>query len=396
MDATVAWNYVDLRFRAKADVQIWCELTSDELVVTLRAPTGSPKSPHPLRVVPTDAGPRSCDTCGAATCFRHRAQSETRVARAFLVDERWPEYEALVKETRETGDLLLTPMDGSRWKRPAYAWSDPDRTALWETLQSSRRMRAVSEQGAARQTELLARAEGLAKRYGAWLPASVGEVDVYQAILPFLWRDGALGGRPFRVLMTRLPMAEIHRRLDEAVERFPDRKLLGDFRAPDWLVRLEQEALAAAAQIITPHAEIASLFGRRAKLLPWAPAKPAEWKPGAAIGFPGPTVARKGAFEVREAARKLDLEVVLGGSELEGSEFWAGIRTRRGNVLDDVFAVVQPAFLEDRPRTLLSALAAGAPVVASRACGISETNGLSLIEPGDPDGLTKAIQALRR
>ena len=40
--------------------------------------------------------------------------------------------------------------------------------------------------------------------------------------------------------------------------------------------------------------------------------------------FVGPTIARKGAYEVRDAARALDLEVVLLGSELEGAEFWSG------------------------------------------------------------------------
>jgi hypothetical protein len=31
-----------------------------------------------------------------------------------------------------------------------------------------------------------------------------------QNLLPFLWRDGHLGGRTFDVLMTRLPIAKFH------------------------------------------------------------------------------------------------------------------------------------------------------------------------------------------
>jgi hypothetical protein len=55
---------------------------------------------------------------------------------------------------------------------------------------------------------------------------------VAQSLLPHLWRDGALGGRTFDVLMTRLPLRVLHARLDEAWMRKPDRKSLCEFRAP--------------------------------------------------------------------------------------------------------------------------------------------------------------------
>ena len=42
---------------------------------------------------------------------------------------------------------------------------------------------------------------------------------------------------------------------------------LTDFRAPDWLVEAETAALGEAAEIVTPHTEIAALFGERATLL---------------------------------------------------------------------------------------------------------------------------------
>jgi glycosyltransferase involved in cell wall biosynthesis len=110
----------------------------------------------------------------------------------------------------------------------------------------------------------------------------------------------------------------------------------------------------------------------------------------------GPTIARKGAYEVREAARALDLEVVLPGSELEGPDFWRGVRTRSAsasNWLDGVAAVVQPALLEDAPRKLLFALANGVPVIATRAGGLPEQDGLTLVD-GDGPSLVEAL-ALR-
>jgi hypothetical protein len=136
------------------------------------------------------------------------------------------------------------------------------------------------------------------------LTPDVTKVCLAQSLLPYLWRDGHLGGRRFSVLMTRLPMAEIQSRLDVAAQAHPERKTLSDFRADPALVAAESEALAAADSIVTPHAEIAALFGTRAVRLEWSMPKTAAQAglavPGR-IAFPGPTLARKGAYELREA-----------------------------------------------------------------------------------------------
>jgi hypothetical protein len=210
-------------------------------------------------------------------------------------------------------------------------------------------------------------------------------------LLPFAWRAGALGGRRFRVLATRLPLVEIHRRLDAGFARYPERALLGDFRAPRELVQAEREALKEAEAIVTPHAEIAALFGPKAARLDWAVTQ-GEWTPGPAIGFPGPVVGRKGAYEVREAARRLGLTVVTPGRDVEGDGFWDGVPVRRGSILDGTFAVVQPALIEDKPRALLRAQAAGCPVVATRACGVE---GVHEVAPFDVEGLVAELERLR-
>src|SRR5579862_105567 len=173
----------------------------------------------------------------------------------------------------------------------------------------------------------------------------------------------------------------------------PERETLADFRADPALVAAESEALAAAARIVTPHADIAALFGERAVLLDWA-AVPARFKhvPGSRrIAFAGPTIARKGAYEVRDAARALDLEVVLLGSALEGADFWRGVRTTR-DIAGGVAAFVQPAVIEDKPRKLLAALASGIPVIATRACGIAPRAGLTLVPACDAETLSETLK----
>jgi vancomycin resistance protein YoaR len=71
-DATVAWNYVDLRFRPAVDMQLTVELTPDHLIVCLRSsvPTTSPlpaRESLPGHAIGND---HACDTCGAVECFR--------------------------------------------------------------------------------------------------------------------------------------------------------------------------------------------------------------------------------------------------------------------------------------------------------------------------------------
>jgi glycosyltransferase involved in cell wall biosynthesis len=190
-------------------------------------------------------------------------------------------------------------------------------------------------------------------------------------------------------------------RLDVAARSHPGRPTLSDFRANDAIVDAEREAFAAAERIVTPHAELAALFRSRAVHLEWSkPAVAVARNPiPDRVAFPGPTVARKGAFEVREAARALGLEVLLLGSELEGSDFWSGVRTVRRAPDDQPYAwlassvaVVQPALFEERPRHLLAALAAGVPAIATAGCGLAPQPGLTVIRAGDPGAVTAALR----
>jgi hypothetical protein len=221
-------------------------------------------------------------------------------------------------------------------------------------------------------------------------------------MLPALWESGQLGGRPFDVLMTRLPLTVLHERLDDALKRYPNRATLGEYRADAAVVRAETEALAAARAIVTPHRDIAALFPRRFVLLDWrmpeplagSPRQPALDRPGR-VAFAGPTAARKGAFELRKIARSLDLEVSLRGSELEGDDFWNGVRTVRlvDRWLDGCFAVVQPSLVEDKPRALLAALAVGVPVITTAASGLEGRENVTIVPWGDMDALTEAVKS---
>jgi hypothetical protein len=262
-----------------------------------------------------------------------------------------------------------------------------DRSIAW---------RRIPPEGPARRAAEARTSASIAHGLAAQLGPEVVTLTVAQSLLPFLWREGWLGGRRFSVLMTRLPIAELHALLDAAFAAHPDRKSLADYRAPAWIAQAEAEALAAAEQIITPHAALAALFAPRSLKLDWAaPARLAPARRGDVIAFPGPVLARKGAYAVRDAARRMGFAVRPLGRPLEDAAFWDGVTLdpvpASGDWLDGVAVVVQPALVQDAPRRLLEALAAGVPVIASPACGLDPQAGLSLVAPDDPDALTEAL-----
>jgi hypothetical protein len=414
-DATVAWNYVDLRFRAPQALQLRVSLSATQLTVQLfgREPRVSILTP----VLDLDRRPltpaNDCGSCGQTTCHRHedplkslKKPGAPRVLgrTAFLLDEAWPEFRTYVEQRRAQGDRIGIPVDGNRWNKPRYAWStegfDRPVTATVTSLIHSLRARRHTGNGQ-RVAAQFRRCEAVAKQLARTLTPDVTEVCVAQSLLPFLWKMGALGGRRVTVLMTRLPMEKLQTRLDRAAQANPDRATLADFRAPADIVAAEKAALEAADRIVTPHALVASQFPGKAELLDWhmpsalrSPRTPKR----RSIVFPGPSIARKGAYEVRALALRLDLEVVLLGGDLEGEGFWSGLPVRHAartdlNWLREAGLVVQPSIIEEQPRSLLAALAAGVPVIATPACGILPKLGITLIPENDPDALVEAILA---
>lgn len=405
-DATVFWNYVDLRFRSPKPFRIEAKLVGEELTVEVRGEKVEEKTLHqinPRNAKPAEIG--SCATCEVGDCHRVvKPTTERNFGRsAWLVDEYSAEFDKYIQLERSKEDLLCLPLDGRRFKKVNYAWDtggfDRVKQSLLVTAVRSYRSRKLAAQGAARQRNLLRMYEELAESYARQLSYDCLHVTVQQNLLPFLWRSGHLGGRTFDVLMTALPMSEIQSRLDNAAKLHPESTTLGDFRADPKLVELESEALVNAREIVTPHTEIAALFGDRSVQLNWdMPAaeprtRPANSKP--TIVFPASTVGRKGCYELREALRGLDVKLILLGPPIEGVDFWQGFDTERGpsDWLERADLVVLPAFVEHKPRRLLMAAAADVPVIATPECGVGSADGVTTVRAGDSAGLASAIQA---
>ena len=376
-DATVFWNYVDLRFRSAHPFRIEAKLYEHDLLIRFRGSQNGNGKLHQLsRAMINFDQPRSCATC-EMDCHRVVVKPCTTYfgRTAFLVDDVWPEFDLYIQNARKEHDQLFVPIDGKRFRKANYAWTKDGFDAVNQSLATamlrSYRSRKLAAQGAARQRNLLAMYEKLAASYANRLKFDVLHVVVQQNLLPFLWRDGHLGGRTFDVLMSALPMNELQQTLDAAARLHPESKTLGDFRADEWLVDAETEALKHARKIVTPHTQIAALFGERAELIPWhSPQtkeriKPKNEKP--VVVFPASTVGRKGCYELREAIDGLDVKLLTLGPYIESTDFWNNFDVERGgdNWLDRADLLVLPAHVEHRPRRLLMAAGYGIPGIAS-------------------------------
>jgi hypothetical protein len=407
-DATVFWNYVDLRLRAVFDWQIEARLNASELLVSFRrlsagVLTDSFCGAQSVEFLASGDEVESCETCGVTSCFRN--SSAANLSRsgvtAWLLDAWQPEHDQYLLELRQNSDYLFTPLDSARRGVGPYRWNSKGFARVIEAplfvLERSVRSRRLAAQGAARQRALLALDEKLERIYARRLPPEATHLIVSQNLLPFLWRDGVLGGRTFDVLMTRLPMAKLEAVLDRAASAHPESRTLADFRAPREIVAAESDALAQAASWITPHRYIARFAGDRAKVLEWERPKRSAPTGGDWVVYPASTLGRKGACELREAMRGLNLPIRLCGPVIEDPDFWRGFKTERhvsGDWLTGAHCVVLPAWVENQPRRVLEAVAAGVPVIVSEACGLDGLDGVLTVPTGDADALREAIEGV--
>jgi len=403
-DATVFWNYVDLRFSSVGAFRIEASLDGENLTLQFRAERNAVKRLQPIARKVIHAGsPNSCASCDQGDCHRvvNRSANADFGRSAFLVDEFTPEFDRYISEIRTTNDVIMMPLDGRRFRKANYAWTARGfgsvKHSVFVTAVRSYRSRRLSAQGAARQLNLLKMYEQLAASYARRLGPEILHLVVQQNLLPFLWKSGHLGGRTFDVLMTAMPMTNLQESLDHASSLHPESPTLSDFRADPDLVAVEMEALRHARKIVTPHTAIARLFPKRAGILDWKQPQIAQRKAASnakmRVVFPASTVGRKGCYELRDAMRGIDAKLILLGPIIEKADFWGGFAVEQGgnDWLQTADIVVLPAFVEHRPRRLLLAASCGIPVIASEACGVSNVAGIRTIEAGDSASLRSSI-----
>ncbi|RYE96158.1 MAG: vanw family protein, partial [Oxalobacteraceae bacterium] len=212
-DATVFWNYLDLRVRSDRPWRLEVKLDDSHLAVRILAQAAP--QPHAVPLAPTprspllSSQPGDCTTCDETDCHRHVGASPSRAHCAWLIDEPTPEFTAYRHAQWREGDRWIGDNGnaGLRMIFSALVARIRRRIALWRGCPIP-----------------LAKLEGLrtlAGRLAGRLRPSDTRLVVSQGVLPYLWRSGELGGRRFDVLMNALPMHEIQRRLNQAAARHP-------------------------------------------------------------------------------------------------------------------------------------------------------------------------------
>jgi VanW like protein/glycosyl transferase family 1 len=370
-DATVFWNYRDLRLRAAQAWRLEVELDATHLCVRIRGMAADASFRVPIALTARKSVViEDCAGCGESECHRHVVGMRAHAHRTWLVDEDWPEFEAYRKRTFCDGDRIIHPAapQGFHGRATELCTRALRRFHLWRG-----RPLPQARLGAYR---------WLAQACSRQLRYTDTDLIVPQSLLPYLWAAGELAGRRFEVLMTAMPMDEIQRQLDQAAMRHPHSPTLRDFRADGALVDAERAALARAGHWISPHTGILELAGGRGLTMSWqlpklinAPVTARrDRRDPPRVFLAASALARKGAYELREALQQLPIQLCLPPGAQEAPAFWQGFSVchaaSMAQGIRDADVVVLPAWVEHQPRGLLQAMALGKPVIATGACGL--------------------------
>lgn len=403
-DATVKWNYVDLRFKSSYDFRIEVELTSDKLIVSFRSKQKNVKLNDYSFDLRTSNKLNDCYSCGNFACFKHpdRTSKKQEIATTtFILDEKWLEFDDYVNSNSTNTDNFIVPLKKSRFfNLERYSW-----TALAKGKTCSTTLqglyRAIKLRYANKNQnnvfELMIQLDKqIANAAVQQIPIDSTHLVISQNLLPFIYETGDLGGRTYDVLMTRLPFTELHERLNFAFSKHPKSSTLNDFRVSKELIQIENKALAKARKIITTHSEIANIFKNKVIKLNWQiPISTNIKRQGNKVLFPASVVGRKGAYEIKRLTRELNLNLVITGNTLENDNFWEDLKPEKFNGnFDQVGLVVYPTYIEHQPRQVLKAISKGIPVITTTACGIDNSEKIKVFNSDDFEGMKNEIKKI--
>ncbi len=389
-DATVKWNFIDLRFKSNFNFRIEIELNSDKLVVNFKGQQKNQKSNNNNSNVRQTNKLNDCYSCGNFSCFKHQDKTLIKqeiATTTFILDEKWPEYDNYINEIAKDSDNFILPLKQNKFiKTDRYSWiaakSKKTKITKFQGIYRALILR-FSQKEKNNVFELTLKLDKkIAIAATRKIPIDSTHIVISQNLLPFIFETGALGGRTFDVLMTRLPFEKLHERLDFAFSIHPESPTLKDFRASKNLIELENKALNNARHIITPHSEIAEIFKNKVVKLNWfIPSFSKVQGNGEKVLFPASVVGRKGAYEMQKLVSELKLNLIFSGRTIENDNFLEGLKTEKFNGnFDQIGLVIYPTFIENQPRQILKAISKGIPIITTIACGLESSCHVEIVE----------------
>ena len=401
-DATVKWNYIDLRFKSSFAFRIEIQLTSDKLIVSFKSNKKHVKSKNHDFDLRQSNMLNDCYSCGNFDCFKHPDITSVKQGIAkttFILDEKWTEYDNYVKSIASESDSFIVPLQKNYFiKTERYNW----------LAMKSGKIKATTYQGIYRAIQLrlapknknnvfeltLQLDKKIAIAASRKISIEATHLVISQNLLPFIYETGILGGRTFDVLMTRLPIEKLHERLDIAYLLNPKSKTLNDFRASKRIVELENFALTKARKIITPHSEIAEIFKNKVEKLIWdIPTLTKNQIKGSKVLFPASIIDRKGAFEIKRLIEELEINLVFSGKIIENDTFWKSSKIEKFNGnFEQVGLIVYPTYIENQPRQILKGISKGISVITTTASGLDSSEFVKIIETNNFDLLMRGVK----
>ncbi|MCL2025616.1 MAG: VanW family protein [Leptospirales bacterium] len=408
-DATVFWNYVDLRLKGSQDWQLQVKMDKERLTVNIVGEKNNAiEDVVEIYCAPTALG--DCTQCGRTDCYLHVSDMPSHIHKTYLsIDEEWIEFAEWRKKNIKEDKLISTSYHASiatqalnffsKLLRRYYMRLGNKEFKRAEKLSQKNDRYIYNWRKYPIPVAQNARFRMIAKHFAKKLKFSDTYLVIPQQLLIWLYLEGELAGREYDVLMNAMPMSEIEWQLDEAMKRYgfeiangyyeatndlnPCGKAgvtLGDYRAPENLIKAEQEALSGATAFISPHEKILEWASSKGIALDWILPPPAatlsEKSQHFKILLAGVSLGRKGIFDLRTALQRVDFnyELLLVPSAVESEDFWQGINVSTVKSISEGIAlcdaVVLPAVVEHNPRGLLLAISSRKTTIASSACGL--------------------------
>ena len=394
-DATVKWNYIDLRFKSTFDFKIEIQLTSDKLFLSFKSKQTNVKPTENNFELRESNKLNDCYSCGNFDCFKHpdRTSVKQEIAKTtFILDEKWTEYDTYLKSIATGSDSFIVPLQKNYLiKTERYNWlamkSGKIKSTTYQGIYRTIKLRFAPKN----KNNVFELSLQLDKKIAVAATRKISidttHLVISQNLLPFIYETGVLGGRTFDVLMTRLPIEKLHKRLDIANLKNPESKTLTDFRAPEKLIELENLALTKARKIITPHSEIAEIFKNKVEKLTWdIPTQTKNQIRGSKVLFPASIVGRKGAYEIKRLLKELEINLVVSGRIIENDTFWESSKIERFNGdFEQIALIVYPTHIEHQPRQILKTLSLGIPIITTTACGLESSELVKIVENNNFD-----------
>jgi len=404
-DATVKWNYIDLRFKASINFRIETYLDSDKLYVVFKTDQIIHRENNNKLFKRNPDKINDCYSCGNFDCNENHqsfGSVRSKPKKAFILNERWPEFENYIRSASDNNDLLILPYTkNDKSKSYRKYWGADNklniRVLVKEGIYRILRLKLISKNENIFKLNLHFD-EIFSRRASKIIPIDATHVVVAQSLLPHLIKSGVLGGRTFDVLMTRLPLGQLHGRLDDAHAKYPDSSTLKDFRAANELVALENQGLTKARYIISPNEEILCFFKNKSVRLDWyIPDCIGNTITGSKILFPASLIGRKGAYAMKRLVEETNLSIMIAGRVLEDIEFWGkqDIEFFTGD-FREIALVVYPTFVEHQPRLLLTAISHGIKIITTKHCGISASDLVTVIDADDYQQLKYLVKQHRK